>query len=133
MDKSTKVIKLAATSKNLKHNKANVSTVMYARLRQEGCVLPLMCCVQCTECFFTFFQALLKSIACDQFRVVPRLDGARTKKFGAPIFETRSFRSKCTVFKCTVYLRHCWDFSIPPVIRRPRDLPPLLPPWTSCL
>ena len=42
--------------------------------------------------FFTFFQALLKSIACDQFRVVPRLDGAWGKnEVRRPIFETKIF------------------------------------------
>jgi len=54
--------------------------MLYAKLRQGGCVLSLMCCVQCTECFFNFFQALLKLIACDQFSVVTRLGGAQDKK-----------------------------------------------------
>ena len=91
MDKSTKAITLAATSKNLKRNNADVFAVLYARLRQLGCVLSLMCCVQCTECF---------SIECDQFRVVPRLDGARAGKISAPpVSKLRSFRSKCTVLK----------------------------------
>jgi len=63
-----------------KRSKADVSTLLYARLRQGGCIFSLMCCVQCIECFFTFFQTLLKSIAYDQFGVVPRLDGAQGKK-----------------------------------------------------
>jgi len=39
------------------------------------------------------------------------------KQVWAPCSNLRFFESECTAFKEN--LRHCWDFSAPPVIRRP--------------
>ena len=93
MDESTKAITLAATSKNLKTQQSRRIYHAVCKVKTRRLCFVLMCCVQCTECFFSFFQALLKSIACDQFRVAPRLDGPMQdkKKVRRPIFETKVF------------------------------------------
>jgi len=123
VDKSTKAITLAATSKNLetqqrRHIYRAVCKVNTRRLRF---VLNVLRAIH--RIFFYFFSSSLK-INCmwpvqDRSKVWWR--PGQERNLAPPFSKLISCQSKYPVLK---YLRHCWDFSTPPVIWRSVDLPP---------
>lgn len=87
------------------------------------CVLNIhYCCFACNENLPTTdvgqtekSQTLISEVTYCMHRSVTRLDGAWGKEeVGRPIFNIKSFRSKCSVL--TKILVAFWDFSSPPAV-----------------